>query len=159
MKLANIIVSGVIVLVFACLAFFYFVMDYRAYFVRSESMKPIINMGDLVIVAPTGSSLTGQIEPGMIITYSLNKALITHRVVSVNGDSLVTKGDASEERDPRSVSLSQVKGSYLFKIPYIGYFNSFARTRNGWFAVIVLPAMLLVGLIIKDIVKEALRSS
>ncbi len=142
-------VSIILGLIVAALAFVFFSPDYDLYFVRSESMKPAINMGDLMIVGPAGDG--DGIKPGVIVTYELGKNLITHRVLSVDGDTLITKGDANEDPDPRPVQLSQVKSRYLFKIPYIGYLNSFVRTRLGWFLVIILPAMVLVGFIVKEI--------
>ena len=88
--------------------FLFFSPDYNTYFVLSESMKPALNMGDMVITVP----VNGQLRPGEIITYERDNELITHRVLSVDGDKLVTKGDAVEDPDPWSVTLSDVKGSY-----------------------------------------------
>jgi len=119
-------------------------------------MEPAINTGDVVIAGPAGA--IGGIKPGSIVTYESGQDVITHRVVSIDGDTLITKGDASEDTDSRPVQLSQVKGSYLFKIPYIGYFTSFLRTRLGWFLAIILPAIVLAGFLVKDIIKEALKS-
>jgi signal peptidase len=144
------IILGLIVVT---LAFVFFSPDYAIYFVRSESMVPAINLGDMVIAGPAGT-----IKPGDIITYELGKNLITHRVLSVDGDTLITRGDANEDPDPRPVQLSQVKSRYLFKIPYVGYLSAFVRTRLGWFLTIILPAIALVAFIIKDIIKEALKN-
>lgn len=116
-------------------------------------MKPAINMGDMVITGPRQR----HIEPGEIVTYERGEELVTHRVLSVDGDALVTKGDAVEDPDPWSVNLSDVRGVYLFKIPYIGYVSSFVRTKVGWFLAIVIPATALVALLIRSIYKE-LRS-
>jgi hypothetical protein len=46
---------------------------------------------------------------------------------------------------------------YLFKIPCLGWIASFLQTRTGWFAVIVLPATLLVIWIVIEIFREASR--
>ena len=122
--------------------------------VMSDSMKPAINTGDMIFTGPPGG---GQgIQPGSIITYRLKDELITHRIVSIDGITMVTKGDANEDADPWTVSVSSVTGTYLFKIPYLGYIQSFIRTKLGWFVVIIIPAMLLVSYIIWEIVKEAL---
>lgn len=75
------IILGLIVV---ALAFVFFSPDYALYFVRSESMVPAINLGDMVIAGPAGT-----IKPGDIITYELGKNLITHRVLSVDGDTIV----------------------------------------------------------------------
>jgi signal peptidase len=142
-------------LIVAALAFIYFSPDFNLYIVRSESMKPTINMGDLIVTGP----LNGEVKPGTIVTYEYSRELLTHRVYSVEGDRLVTKGDAVEEADPWSVKVSDVKGVYLFKIPYVGYVTSFVQTKLGWFLLIIIPAALLVGWLAKDIVKEAFSTA
>ncbi len=149
-------VSIVLALIVAGLFFVFFSPDYDIYFVRSESMKPAINLGDVVIARPAGT-IDG-VKQGDIVTYALGKNLITHRVISIEGGTLTTKGDANEDPDPRPVQFSQVKSRYLFKIPYVGYLASFVRTKTGWFLAIILPAMVLVGFIVKDIIKEAFKN-
>jgi signal peptidase len=158
MKVLSWSFSIVLAVVVAGLAFIHFSPDYNMYLVRSESMKPAINMGDLVITGPLGGPLNGEIKPGTIVTYERGKEMVTHRVVSlVDINTLVTKGDAAEDPDPNPVTISQIRGAYLFKLPYLGYLSSFIRTKVGWFVIIILPAMLLVALIIKEIVREALK--
>ncbi len=131
--------------------------DYGVYLVRSESMKPSLNMGDIVITRLVDSTAGGGVKPGMIITFEHDKKTLTHRVLSVEGDMVATKGDAMEEADPWLVALSDIKGAYFYKIPYVGYVSSFVGTKLGWFLLIIFPAMLLVFLFIKEIMKEALK--
>jgi signal peptidase len=149
-------VSIILGLIVTALAFVFFSPDYDIYFVRSESMKPAINIGDMVVVGPAGA--VGGIKPGDIVTYESGTNLITHRVLSVDGETLITKGDANEDPDSSPVQFSQVKSRYLFKIPYVGYLISFVQTRLGWFLAIILPALALVGFIVKDIIKEAVKN-
>jgi len=153
MKALSWLISIVLALVVAVLGFIYFSPDYSMYLVRSESMKPAINMGDMVVSGPLNGLLTGEVKPGVIITYERGEEPVTHRVLSLDGDTLITKGDAVEDPDPRPVSMSEVSGIHLFKIPYAGYLSNFVKTTVGWFAVIIIPAMLLVALLIKDIIK------
>ena len=157
MKVFGWLVSIVLALVIAGFVFVYFSPHYDICLVRSESMKPAINMGDMVITGPLDGPLSGEVKPGAIVTYQRGEELVTHRVLSVDGDTLVTKGDAVEDPDARSVNLSDVRGVYLFKIPYIGYVSSFVQTKVGWFLAIVIPATALVALLIRSIYKE-LRS-
>ena len=155
MKIFVWIVSIMLGLIVAVLAFVFFSPDYSLYIVRSGSMEPAINVGDVVIAGPLGS---GGIKPGVIVTYAIGKTLITHRVLSIGGNTLITKGDANENPDPIPVQFSQVKSRYLFRIPYIGYAAGFVRTKLGWLLAIILPSIILVGFIIKDIVKEAFKN-
>ncbi len=160
MKIVKIVkwsVSALLALVLGGLAFVYFSPGYDMYVVRSESMVPAINMGDIIVSGPLWGPINGGVRPSTIVTYELGKALVTHRVMSIKGDILVTKGDAMEDPDPRPVSISQVKGVYLFKIPYIGYLSSYMRTKTGWFSIVIIPGMLLVCFLAKDIVREALK--
>ena len=159
MKVLNRLILAVVCLILAGLAFLHFSPSYNLYLVRSESMKPTINMGDLIVTGPLNCPIKGEVKPGTIVTYQYSKELITHRVQSIDGTKLVTKGDAVEEPDPWSVTMSAVKGIYLFKIPYVGYLTSFIRTKLGWFLTIIIPAALLVGLLAKDIIKEALSDA
>lgn len=160
MKIFGWVVSIVLALVVAGFVFVHFSPHYDMCVVRSESMKPAINMGDMVITGPQGGLLSKEIKPGTIITYARGEELVTHRVLSVDGDTLVTKGDATEDPDPWPVSLSSdVKGVYLFKIPYVGYISDFIRTKLGWLLVIILPATVLVALLLRDIFKELRKDS
>ena len=159
MKVFSWFIAVILAVVVTGLGFTYLSADYNMYLVKSESMKPAINMGDMVITGPLNGPRNGEIEPGTIVTYERGNEPVTHRVLSVDGETLVTKGDAVEDADPRPVSTSEVSGIYLLRIPYAGYLSNFMRTKVGWFAVIIIPAVLLVAFLIKDIVKEALSSA
>jgi len=153
-KIAGKITLGILLLILVWLGFIYFVPGYSLYIVRSESMAPTINIGDLIITGP----VKGEVNEGDIITYELNGELITHRVHSID-NTIVTKGDAVEDPDPWLVKDSSIRGTYLFKIPYVGYATRFIQTKTGWFITIIIPAMALVVWLAKDIVKEALSNA
>ncbi len=154
-KILSWLVTAVLVIFVAGLAFIYFSPDYDLRLVRSESMRPAVNMGDLIIIGPVDGPINGEVKPGTIVTYQHSKELITHRVQSIDGTTLATKGDAVEDPDSWPVTLSDVKGVYLFKIPYVGYVTSFVQTKFGWFLAIIIPAALLVLWLVKDILKAA----
>jgi len=81
-----------------------------------ESMGPTLKSGDLLII----KSPEETIKPGTIIVYNVGDEKVIHRVVEVNGETLKTKGDGNSWIDPWQVSISDVKGVYLFRIPYLG---------------------------------------
>ena len=158
MKVFTRLITAVLALVVAGFVFTYFSPDYALYLVRSESMTPAIRMGDLIITGPVGGPINGDLKPGTVVTYRRPAGPFTHRVLAINGETLVTKGDAAEDPDPWSVSRSDVLGVYLFKIPYVGYLTNFVQTKLGWFLMIIIPAALLVAWLVKDILKEAFRN-
>jgi len=79
-------------------------------------------------------------------------------VVAITADGVITQGDNNDVADAPALT-SQITGIYLLKIPYVGYASAFIHTRTGWFLVVILPAALLLGWIIKDIFREALQST
>ena len=144
----------ILVAIVGALVGIYLIDDYNAYVVKSDSMQPTFKSGDMVVTGSPGSLFTRDIVPGEIITFERNKNLITHRIESIEGDTIYTKGDGQEEADPWSVSRSfDVKGSYIFHIPYIGLVSNFIKTKTGWFLCVILPAACLLSFIIRDIVK------
>ncbi len=155
MKLAGKIITGILVVILAGLAFVVFMPGYGLRVVRSESMVPTVNMGDLIITGPVSES---KLAEGQIITFELNKELITHRVYEIGETSIKTKGDALDNPDPWTITSADVVGAYLFKIPYVGYLTQFVQSRTGWFISIIVPAIILVLWLAKDIVKEALKN-
>ena len=158
-KIVNWTVTAALLLIIAALVIIFFAPDYDLYLVRSESMRPAINMGDLIITGPVGGPINGEVKAGKIITFSHDKELVTHRVQSIHQASLVTKGDAVEDPDPWAVTLADVAGVYLFKIPYVGFVTSFVQTKFGWFLTIIIPATALVFWLVRDILKEAFSNA
>jgi signal peptidase len=157
LKILKWLISGAIGTIIILLLLVYFLPGYDISIVRSDSMRPAFAAGDMVITVPPGSFLRGEIVSGSIVALKIGDERITHRVVSIDQETFITKGDANEEADPRPVNMSQVTGVYLLKIPRVGYLSAFIRTKPGWFLAVVLPGVLLVGLIVKEIIKEALR--
>ncbi len=146
------VVSGLLAAVIIGVGLVHFLPGYGLYLVRSESMAPTINLGDFIITGPAPA-----VTPGDIVTFTRGKATITHRVISTEGGLFQTRGDAAEEADPWLVQPADVQGKYLFRIPYLGYALNFFRSKTGWFVGIVLPAAVLVGMLVREIIKEALR--
>jgi signal peptidase I len=156
MKVFSWILSALIGLVVVLLGFVYLLPGFDLFVVQSDSMQPTFGAGDLVVIVPPGF-LGRQVRVGEIISYERFGSTITHRVVQVDGENIVTKGDANDDADVTPVSSSKVVGVYLMEIPHLGYFTAFIRTRPGWFVSIVVPALLLVGWLVIDIVREAFR--
>jgi len=158
-KLLKIVVSTALIVFVGIMGFCYFSDDYDAYIVLSDSMQPTINSGDIVFIGRPNHPFVNEVKPDAIVTYQHSDGLVTHRVVSITGDALVTKGDAMEGPDPWPVSsFYDVKGGYITHVPYVGKLSCFIKTKTGWLITIILPALFLLVLIIKEIIKEAFRS-
>lgn len=129
------------------------------YIVTSSSMEPTLNVGDMVYVSDVDPR---NIEEGDIITFKDedSEARITHRCVEVvkeeNELYFRTKGDANEEIDKFVVHDENVIGKIdnhdilglkiYNKIPRLGYLSQFTKTFIGFFMLILLPGITLIGM-------------
>ena len=94
--------------------------DYINYFgytlfeVASGSMSPTINVGDIVLV-----KITKDIENNNIITYKENNYFVTHRVIKIEQDNIIAKGDYNDSID-KEVNINDVLGKVIKVFPGVG---------------------------------------
>jgi signal peptidase len=151
MKRSDIIFA--IVLVFCVFIFIYSrIGSNNVLVVLSESMKPTINMGDLVVTAPIDSN---GIRVGDIVAFEDGdkKPPVTHRVINITESGFVTKGDANEDPDAQTRSKNSVIGKIVFWIPFAGYLVYFARSFYGFIILIVIPGILLIIIEARNILR------
>ena len=114
---------------------------YRLYSVRTGSMAPTFPTGALVVAAPLG----GPVVPGDVVVFRSGGAgLTTHRVVTVSGDLLETKGDANETPDAGAVPKSAVIGRVVAGTPRLGYVVVFLQQPPGVASVMTMLLCLML---------------
>jgi signal peptidase I len=128
----------------------------KMYTVMSGSMTPSIPVGGLVVVKESNKYNLKD-----IITFTDiedPKFSVTHRIIEIKDEDsnpkYYTKGDANNARDADEVTKDRISGKVILTIPYLGYPVSFAKTQNGFIALIVIPATLLIYGEILNIKKE-----
>ena len=109
---------------------------YGAAVVMSGSMEPALKVDDLTIVKKTND-----LDVGDVVVYEADGFLIVHRIMEISGETVVTKGDANNAKDP-PVHVSQIKGVVVRRLPRIGRIFSAVRTPAG--TVIVLAVLVLL---------------
>ena len=98
--------------------------------VLSGSMEPSYHVGSVVYVKQNISR--DNIQVGDVITFNISdETMVTHRVVSINDDHYVTKGDANEVNDGGYIRYNQIVGKCVFSIPYLGYIAMYAASQKG----------------------------
>lgn len=118
--------------------------NYASYFgyslfeVESGSMSPTINVKDMVIVKKTN-----QIKKDDIITYELDGNFITHRVVEVEENKVVAKGDYNNYED-KTIPKKSIIGKVTLTIPKFGVWKEIVLSPIV--LITVLFTMLLFGL-------------
>ncbi len=90
--------------------------------VASGSMRPGIDVGDVVIIAEAAADV---VREGDVIEFRRESATIIHRVIEIQevGSTkfFVTKGDANNAPDPEPVMSGQIIGKAVFTVPKIGW--------------------------------------
>lgn len=77
---------------------------------RGDSMHPIIRDDDHVQVEPHDPAA---IEPGDIVLTMSDRGLTLHRVVHLDGDTIVTRGDNATAPDP-ALETSRILGRVAY---------------------------------------------
>lgn len=96
-------------------------------------------MDDLVIVRQTKEYKTGD-----IVVYQGESSLVIHRVLSIDGEEVVTKGDANNKADD-PVAISVIKGKMVAHIPFVGKIVRLLKTPVV-LVLLVAAAILLFEL-------------
>ena len=104
--------------------------------VLSGSMEPTLQVNDLVIVHRQDSYRTGD-----IVVFQTGSALVVHRIVSMDGDTVVTKGDANDGADP-PIATDAIKGRVAARIPGVGAAVRFLRTPFGIGAALIAAVVM-----------------
>ncbi|OPX61815.1 MAG: hypothetical protein A4E29_00694 [Methanomassiliicoccales archaeon PtaB.Bin134] len=121
--------------------------------VRSGSMSPAMNVGDLAVTSPERPE---DLALGDVACFRTSDGThVCHRIMTIDGpnSTIVTKGDANEEADPYAVAFGDVEGKVAFTVPYLGHVVSFLQGPLGWAFIILLGAMLVFGEAKEAIVK------
>ena len=134
---------------------------FSAYTIVSPSMVPTINVLDVVVTKRVDEPT--DLEKGDIITfnstdYRYSGVLVTHRIVDIekttSGEYLfTTKGDNNNTQDSSRISFDEIYGRVLFRIPKIGYIQYYLSSILGWVAIIIVPAVMIIGYDIYKLVK------
>jgi signal peptidase len=110
-----------------CVVIIWFAMGlfpFQPSVVLSGSMRPVMDAGDVVIVAKIP---TDTIEVGDIIQFRRpEKITVIHRVIEVQGtaakvESFITKGDDNNAPDTDPVLPGNVVGKVTFTVPKVGW--------------------------------------
>lgn len=121
------------------------VIGFRLDPVRSGSMSPSIETGDLVISSAVDLE---DIKAGDIIVFRHDGKLICHRVVTIDPvtERIQTKGDANEGADPHTISYDDVVSEVGLVVPAAGHVILFLQSVYGWILIITIVAvMFLLG--------------
>ena len=116
---------------------------FRIYRVISGSMQPALQIGDVIIVKKSNNYSERD-----IITYSNGLTTITHRIIAINNDEVITKGDANEV-DDKPINKEQIVGKFFFRISNFSLF-SIILSKNVIYLIMIFLLVLIFLLVIGD---------
>ena len=113
---------------------------YTTFEVSTGSMAPTLNIYDVILV-----EITKDVKVGDIITYKYENELITHRIMEINGDNIITKGDANNTED-KSITKDAIIGKVISVYPRVGIWAKVFTEPNVLISVFI--TLVLIGLAI-----------
>ena len=134
---------------------------YNAYVVLSGSMEPNIKVNDVVI---TKKEEPKNLKKEDVITFMSSDSrfygvIVTHRIKEIflnsttNKYSFKTKGDNNNTEDLALVEQDRIIGKVIFKLPLIGYIQTFLASKGGWIIVVLIPCLSIISYDILKLLK------
>lgn len=113
------------------------IFGYSVFSAETGSMMPTMEKGDIVII-----KIGDEIKENDIITYKSGNALITHRVVEINGDKIIAKGDNNNAED-EPINKEQVIGKSVFIINNVEIWKKVFTDKN-----VIIPICTTIVLLV-----------
>ena len=122
----------------------------QSYLIQSGSMEPTIHIGDVILIQPDNSY-----QKNDVVTFTDSEGrTVTHRIIEETPQGFITKGDANQTPDPRTVAQSSIQGKVIFTIPKLGFLVAFSKTKTGILLFIVVPVVIIIYDQIRAVVQE-----
>ena len=111
---------------------------YSLFEVATGSMKPTIQIGDVVIV-----KITKDVNENDIIVYIDGDDIITHRLVEKSENNIVTRGDANNSED-KPIQENMIIGQVIKIVPQLGTWQNILSSPEVLTLIIVLIIILSI---------------
>jgi signal peptidase I len=114
---------------------------YKPLTVLTNSMEPKISAGDMIFVKEG----TGEVKEKEIITFRTDdQKVVTHRVVKVTPEGIMTKGDNNNVEDSWKVKPDSLIGKVSVILPNAGHVAKFISSKLGFSLFVLLPFLLFI---------------
>ncbi len=121
----------------------------QSFVVLTGSMSPNYPPGAIIYTKPQNTYKIGD-----VISFHEGDVTVTHRVISINPEGYLTKGDANNVTDSKIVPSSQIIGKSVFSVLNAGKLILFIKTPAGFLTLLILPTLLFIGSQLMNIKKE-----
>ena len=112
------------------------IFGYTFFEVATGSMEPTIDVGDVIIV-----KVTNEVNENDIIVCNKDNAFITHRLIRIEEENFITKGDANNTED-EPMNKSDLVGKVVNIIPNFSLWKKVIYTPQ-----VIIPIFIMLILL------------
>lgn len=132
------------------------ILGYKSYIIKTDSMEPTINAGDVVIVKKVKEKI---FQSGDVITFFQNGEVITHRIIKIDNSEektkYITKGDNNNIEDTFRVAYDDIEGKHILTIPYLG---RIIKMLDNKIILLIITLIILIYIFVKIQNKEKIEN-
>ena len=114
------------------------IFGYSIFSTETGSMSPTIKIGDIVIV-----KIGEQVQEEDIITYKKDNSFITHRIIEIDGESIIAKGDNNNTQD-EAITQDAIIGKVVFVINNVEVWKNVFSDINVIIPIIITVVLLVI---------------
>lgn len=115
------------------------IFGYSFFQIASGSMSPTMEKGDIIFVKLDENNLS----ENDIVIFKDNSDLVTHRIIKINEDTIITKGDANNSED-KEIKKDAVIGKNVITIKHISVIQNILHEP--------VVKILIIAIILVDII-------
>ena len=109
---------------------------YRIFEVGSGSMEPVLSVNELIIIKEEK-----EYKEKDIVTYRSGENYITHRIISVSGDRIVTQGDSNNVAD-EPIKKDDIIGKYVYSLKMKGFAVYLLSVTKFWILLFLIGILI-----------------
>lgn len=117
-------------------------LGFRVYRIGSGSMEPTLKVNSFVLIKKSD-----KYEIDDIVTYKKNNEYITHRIIEINNNEIIAKGDANNTADD-PINKNTIVGKVIFNLNVINFINYLFNKPLTWILLFIIG--LIITILIPD---------
>ena len=105
-------------------------------------MEPFLKVNSFVLIKETNNY-----DVNDVVTYKKNNEFITHRIIKIDNEEVIAKGDANNNEDD-PINKKDIVGKVIFKFNVINFINYLFGKPLTWILLFVIG--LIITILIPD---------
>lgn len=140
------IIKDILLKLITLLLFLYLIVfipiiwGYHPLIIVSNSMEPTLKVGGILYYHKESIN---SYKKNDILVFKIKNNIISHRIIKINDNSFITKGDANKKIDSSNIVYNQIIGKGTnFSIPYIGYYIDFIHRHKYLLLIVCITSII-----------------